>query len=95
LAVLGIQPTDPERKPRLAERADFASSERIVAMSGREHRPMIAARFPDLVDVVEYWDVEDMDVCPPELALPRIESRVRELRSRMTPNRDASGLART
>jgi protein-tyrosine phosphatase len=95
LEVRGIQLTDRGRMPRLAEKADFALSERIVAMSGREHRPMIASRFPDWVDAVEYWDVEDMDVCPPELALPRIESRVHELRSRIKPVRHACGLART
>ena len=82
LAVRGILPIDAARMPRLAERVDFVSAEHIVAMSRREHRPMIAARFPDWVDAVEYWDVEDLGVCSAELALASIESCVRQLRDR-------------
>jgi protein-tyrosine phosphatase len=85
LTMRGILPVEPLRMPRLADEADLSSSELIVAMSRREHRPMIAVRFPDWVDAVEYWDVEDLDLCPPEVALARIEVRVRELHSRFTP----------
>jgi protein-tyrosine phosphatase len=79
LAIRGVRIEDPPRMPRRAEEADFASSNCIIAMSRREHRPMIEARFPDWVDAVKYWDVEDMHVCPPDLALARIESLVHEL----------------
>jgi protein-tyrosine phosphatase len=83
-----VQLAHPLRMPRLVNEVDFAGASHVVAMSRSEHRPMIASLFPAWVDRVEYWDVEDTDVCAPEIALDRIEACVEELHSRL---RQSSG----
>jgi hypothetical protein len=44
---------------------------------------MLLVHFPIWTDRVEYWDVEDVALWPPEVALERIERWVRELRVRL------------
>jgi protein-tyrosine phosphatase len=54
---------------------DFTRAKRVVALHEEEHRPMIATRYPDWVERVEYWSVGDLPVLP-EVALPEIERQV-------------------
>lgn len=58
--------------------ADLTRAQRVVALHGDEHRPMIAMRYPDWVERVTYWSVSDLPLSP-ELALPQIEELVHEL----------------
>jgi hypothetical protein len=44
---------------------------------------MMQSRFPAWVHVIEYWDIEDIEVCAPEIAMKRLTSRVQELRARL------------
>lgn len=57
---------------------DFTRARHVVALHDEEHRPMIAARFPEQVERVTFWDIGDLPT-PPEIALPAIERRVFEL----------------
>jgi protein-tyrosine phosphatase len=57
---------------------DFSRAKRVVALHEEEHRPMIAMRYPDWVERVEYWSVSDLPV-QPAVALPEIERRVLSL----------------
>ena len=51
-----LQPKDPDSfTPAIFEKAD-----RIIALSRGEHKPMIETDFPSILDLIEFWDVEDL-----------------------------------
>jgi protein-tyrosine phosphatase len=83
LAAAGVRLSEPVRAPRQVEREDFVACSPVVAMSDSEHRAMMQSRFPAWVHVIEYWDIEDIEVCAPEIAMKRLTSRVHELRARL------------
>jgi protein-tyrosine phosphatase len=58
---------------------DLAAATRVIALKEAEHRPLMAARFPDWQDRVEYWHVHDLDAAGPDEALGDIERLVRQL----------------
>src|SRR5262249_11572190 len=47
------------RLPMAAVTGDFLSADRVVALKEAEHRPLLQERFPDWVEKVEYWHVND------------------------------------
>jgi protein-tyrosine phosphatase len=75
LARRGI-PVSRPRAPRHVTEADLAAASMIIAMNEPEHRPLVERRFPAWADRVTYWTIEDVDVTPPEEALPEIERLV-------------------
>jgi hypothetical protein len=44
---------------------------------------MVNGLFPKWADVVEHWDVEDVELCSVETALKRLDERIRALRVRL------------
>jgi protein-tyrosine phosphatase len=86
----GHQVAEPSRPPRAVTAADFQAATRIIALKDAEHRPIVAARFPDWADRVEYWTVHDVDVAPPHETLPSLESAVKRLIEELrTPSQSA------
>jgi protein-tyrosine phosphatase len=83
LRARGIHLAEPIRSPQQAAADDFAASKRVVAMSAAEHRKMVLDLFPNWVDAVEYWDIDDVDLCAPEAALAKLDVRLRELRAEL------------
>lgn len=79
LQELGIRPQGAARFPASIVRRDFEQATRIIALNKREHYPMLMDTFPDLADLIEYWDVEDLDVWEPERTVEVIKQRVNEL----------------
>ena len=79
LAVRGIQPRAAERWPMSVQREELEFARRTIALKESEHRPMMALRFPDLVDRVEYWSVDDIDVLPPPRCIEQAEARLLKL----------------
>ena len=65
-----------ERFPRFVTPEDFESYHIVIAVSEREHRPMIEARFPLHADQVQYFDIEDVAVLSPERAMPALKDEV-------------------
>ena len=59
----------------------------IIAVKRAEHRQMVAQQFPRWTDLVEYWDVDDVDCAPPEKALPVLEHYVRRLATQLASQR--------
>lgn len=57
--------------------SDLESSARVVVLSETEHRLLLAERFPDWLDKVEFWDVPD------DAALDLIEREVMALVARI------------
>lgn len=72
LQLYRVEPQAVRRYPIRAETEDFERFARIIALSRREHEPMVIARFPRFQDRVEYFDVEDVGIERPESAMPRL-----------------------
>jgi protein-tyrosine phosphatase len=58
---------------------DLETADLIVALMDSEHRPLIRERFCDWEDRVEYWQVGDIDVTQPDVALSTIETAITAL----------------
>lgn len=67
------------RYPRPIEKADFSRSERIIAMSESEHRPMMQERFLAHCAKVEYFEVGDLPLELPVDAMQKIAMLIEEL----------------
>jgi protein-tyrosine phosphatase len=100
LARRGACPGDPPRSPRDVSDALVHSAARVVLLSEREHRAQFEERFPAATAEVTCWNVDDTDLCPPALALPRIERLVdallgelEALRSHPSAARDAAPIS--
>ena len=65
--------------PQQCALADLDAADRIVALMETEHRPLILEQFFGWQDLVDYWDVADIETTPPAAALKRIEVRVMDL----------------
>lgn len=57
----------------------LAKASLIVLMKGSEHLPMLEAAFPAWRNRVKCWEIHDIDVEPPEMALPKLEREINEL----------------
>jgi len=75
-------------------RGDLESAQTVVAIDESEHRPLLRAQFPDWEDRVTYWDIEDVELASPELALPELERRVSALLQGLARDRPPAGTAR-
>lgn len=72
------------RDPRDVCAEDIAAAALVIALKESEHRPIVLERFPDLLDRFEFWQVDDIPLVPPRVALPQIEENVRALIARLT-----------
>ena len=75
----GIPLEDNHRQPLPLTEGDLQESHLVVALKELEHRPLIAAQFPQWERTVQYWDVDDVDCAAPDEAIPYLETRVRAL----------------
>lgn len=55
---------------------DLEAADLRIAMDKNEHLQMIEEQFPDWSHRIQYWEVQDMPMSVPEVALPSIESQV-------------------
>ena len=86
----GIQLPDEIRMPIQLSEPDLQTANLVIALKEAEHRSMLANRYPDWPDRVEYWHVDDLDYALPEDALTAIEQSVSALITRLaTPNSGA------
>jgi len=72
------------RAPRDVSEADLRAAQRTIAVKESEHRPFLESRFPEWLERVEFWHVDDVADAPPSAALPLIERGVRELLERLS-----------
>ena len=73
---LGMAPRAPLRLPIDLQSLDLLAADLTVAMNEVEHRPLMAARFPEWTERVRYWKIYDLDVADPDSGLAAIESAV-------------------
>jgi protein-tyrosine phosphatase len=63
--------------------SDFEAAQLAVGLKEAEHRPLIEHRFPGLPNIIEYWDVDDIELASPSTALARIDDLVEMLITRL------------
>lgn len=83
LARRGITPAGAGRWPTPVSREELEYADLVIALKEAEHRPMLARRFPDLVEKVEFWQVDDIDVVPPHVGIRQAEKQLLELLQRL------------
>ena len=76
LEARGLTPKNAMRYPKAVSISDLESACIIVAMCDCEHRPIVTERHPDWVDRIRYWNIDDVDVVEPSVALAKIERLV-------------------
>jgi protein-tyrosine phosphatase len=84
LRTRGVALPAAHRDPRDVTEDDIRDAAVTVAVKEAEHRLLVAARFPALLDRVEFWNVHDLDAAPASEAIPALEHNVRRLISRLT-----------
>src|SRR5262249_32653754 len=67
------------RDPLAASESDLSGADLIIALKETEHRPMAEQYFPAWVDRMRYWQIDDVDCAPPEVALERLAAELRSL----------------
>ena len=82
----GIRFVGPIRFPRKVSESDLQAADLVVAVKEAEHRPLLQIEFAAWLDIVEYWNVHDVEVWSPSEALPVLASKVDELVKRLTRN---------
>ena len=79
LRELGVPVPYVIRSPHLATPTDIEAATRIIALDGREHRPLVRQWLAKFEERIEYWDVPDVDRVDPSVALPAIVEQVDHL----------------
>lgn len=79
----GITIPAMERFPLPAVENDFKTANKIIALDESEHRPLMAQRFVNWVETIEYWQIHDLDKTSPPIALRQIEQQVQQLIERL------------
>ena len=64
------------RPPQQCVILDLESADHIVALSQREHRPIISERFPEWETRIQYWEIGDVGLVQPNKALALIDVQV-------------------
>ncbi len=79
----GIPLVDETREPKPLTIADLAQADLVVAVKEAEHRALMAEQFPFWTDLIEYWQVDDLDCADAAEALPHLEERIHGLLERL------------
>lgn len=79
----GIEPQQPLRLPLQAQEQDFAQADLVIALKRDEHEAMVLARFAAWAPRVEYWQVHDIDVALPNVALAELDTQLEALLRRL------------
>lgn len=58
---------------------DLAESSLVIALYESEHAPMMKEQFPRWIDRIRYWQVPDIDITTPAIALAKIEHEIDQL----------------
>ena len=72
LRALGVDLDGDLRYPLPVRPTDFDRADRAIALSRREHGPMVESFFPAHGRIVEYWEVGDVEIEPPASAIEKM-----------------------
>ena len=82
LTALGV-PFDGQRFPWQLSQTDLENADLVIAVKEAEHRAMMAERFPQWADKIEYWAIDDLDCATADEALPICEASIEALVDRL------------
>ena len=74
---------EPLRFPLPLTVQDLERANLTIAMQETEHRALLRAAFPDWEARIDYWEIHDRDVTPPQKALPQLRRQVEALVGRL------------
>jgi protein-tyrosine phosphatase len=83
----GVAAREGKRSPQQCAVVDLETADLIVALMDSEHRPLIRERFCGWEDRVEYWQVGDIDLAQPGVALSSIETEITALIEKLVHSR--------
>jgi protein-tyrosine phosphatase len=75
----GVSLPTTHRVPRDVTESDIRAADITIALKEAEHRPIVSARFPELLARVRFWHVHDVGDAPPSEAIALIERNVSAL----------------
>ena len=75
----GVDLGDRSRYPLAARSSDFARADRTIALSRREHEPMVESFFPAHRPLVGYWEVGDVEIESPASAIEKMIELIERL----------------
>lgn len=76
---LGISIGNANRYPLPVQMQDFHFYDKIIALSEKEHRSMIEARFSDHAGSIEFFEVGDLLLENPRVAMKKLAWLVDQL----------------
>jgi len=79
----GISVPEPLRSPIQLLESDLAAANLVIAIKEAEHRSLLAERFPQWPDRVEYWHIHDLDCALPTDTLTALSREVTQLIRRL------------
>lgn len=79
LEYLGIRTGNDHRYPLQMAEKDLEKADLTIALKQAEHFEMMKQLFPDWAERITYWHIHDIDVEPPEIALPKIDIEILKL----------------
>jgi protein-tyrosine phosphatase len=79
----GLVAQGVDRFPERCTAIDLEGASHIVALYEPEHRPLLCERFCGWEKRVEYWQVADIEVVSPKIALGAIDRQVDALLGRL------------
>jgi protein-tyrosine phosphatase len=77
-----------DRFPRQCTVIDLEAAGQVVALYETEHRPLIRERFSDWENRVEYWQVADVEIVQPKIAVSAVDRQIEALLSRLRNSRN-------
>ncbi|GEM_PF-70209 len=75
----GYNPHRAEEVPQVLDQNKLGNELRLIALSEREHRPLVEKEWPELAERIEYWEVGDIGVDVPESAYRKIHQGIQAL----------------
>lgn len=75
----GVGVRGSTRLPAPCGSTDLDAAHMIVALSDSEHRGLMRARFPRWEGRTAFWQVEDVGLAPPDVALGLIAEEIEDL----------------
>jgi protein-tyrosine phosphatase len=79
LTTRGLFAKGANRSPEQCLILDVESADHIIALNEVEHRPIMSERFPGWESRIQYWDIGDVALVQPNMALALIEAQVERL----------------
>jgi len=73
-----------KRHPEQVKEMDFKAYDKIIALSEKEHRPILKSRFNQHLDKIEFFEIGDLPIQDPQTAMNELATMVEKLADQLT-----------